>query len=232
MLLDAAPSVRRDLAAATRQAHVALHGHPWISLLSGPALTRDSYAVLMRAYRQFYHGVEERRRTVGFFDDLSLASAVAALGEDLKELKRAKITSAPPTLPGFSTAPAILGGLYVLHGARFGAATLKGNVSAILPDAPVHFLGSPMPARLWRDLIDRLERTGQGASTRTAIIDAANATFGAFGDYVTACCMADGLSKGPDDKDETEDKHAPLHQTRQPGPDTHAERQQNRNQQA
>ncbi len=179
---------RATLADQTRTAHEALHDHFWISQLSQPTLTVDVYARLLTAYHRFYTTVELQREHRRQFGDLSLSGVIASLRADLDVLVPARSGPSDALALPYRTDAALLGALYVLHGARFGARILSRNVAQALPDAPQNYLLFAGPRTLWPSLLDALETTGQTPGQLRAMILGANRTFEAFGQHVTQQC--------------------------------------------
>lgn len=176
-------SVRQQLAEFTQSVHLELHEHPWISQLALPQISEAHYYLIMSAYRQFYSTVERQRQQLSVFDELSLTPAVKALDIDCAHLS-SEISSISNNALKLLTPTEILGSLYVLHGARFGAKLMQRNITQNLPHASQHFLSLNTSHRVWRLLIHHLEQQ----SSPKAMFNAAKQTFIHFGEFVTNVC--------------------------------------------
>jgi heme oxygenase len=98
-----------------------------------------------------------------------------ALREDLKALGAEP--PAPTAAPAFATPEAVLGGIYVLEGARLGGALL----SRALPDkAPQAFLGAAGDSLRWRKLLEDLEKLLYRHDQVAAAVSAAVDVFACF----------------------------------------------------
>jgi heme oxygenase len=190
-MTGAAGSVRRAVAAETRAAHEALHHHPWISRLGQHDLTLTEYSLILTAYLGFFQWVEAARKGFGLPDALSLHLAIAALHTDCNALCPTPGMHRASTLSPdlwLLNGPQVLGALYVLHGAGFGAGTLARAISKSLPDATCAYFEAGTPVPVWRDLVRHLEEAGQEPEGERQILQGALATFGSFGRHVTALC--------------------------------------------
>lgn len=191
---DGGATVRRLLAARTRAAHEALHLHPWIASLARPGLTHRRYRAVLGAYHGFFVGVESERERLVELPQLSLRPAITALASDAATSRRDADRDSASGVPRLPDRPALLGALYVLHGAGFGASVLNRAVRTALPDAPRAYLGSATARETWRRLEDELEAYGGDDAACRRLIDGATATFSAFGRHVSRFCEADRAS--------------------------------------
>jgi len=182
-------SVRQRLAQATAPEHTALHTHPWISQLAHPELDLADYATILTAYLTFFCQIEATRKNLNVFEHLSLCGQIAAIEQDLL------ITGIDVPSFGTDCKPladqkplAVLGALYVLHGAGFGAKTLNVNVRKTLPSAPRNYLSLGTTACVWRDLLSILECTASNCAEQQILFKGAALTFERFGRSVTQIC--------------------------------------------
>lgn len=180
-------TVRADLARHTRADHEALHNHPWLSRLSQPGLSLPIYAAILRAYSALHFAIEAQRHALAVYPTLSLAPLCRALAADLDALPKHPGASLWP-LPALREASDVLGALYVLQGARFGARSLRASVDRALPGAPRYFFDAEMPPRLWRDLVRALDAQGADGEGRARLLAGARRTFHAVGAAVSAAC--------------------------------------------
>jgi len=181
-------SIRHDLALRTAQDHQALHTHPWISSLAGPKLTAHRYMTLLSAYHAFFLAVEAQRLKLDAYPALSLRGPIDALASDLPAEAKAEPHSVVVDKVCPDTPPALLGALYVLHGAGFGAGTLNANVREVLPLAPREYLATGVSRELWRGLVRELNMLEADPADRDSLIQGAAATFREFGEFVTQYC--------------------------------------------
>lgn len=181
-------SVRRALAEHTRTAHETLHHHPWIGCLISPTLTQGQYFSVLNAYLQFYRRIEDERNRLGVFESLNLSDAVTNLQSDTFFIDEAKCQSTKYEGITLDSAGSVLGALYVLHGARFGAAILNKQVSVSLPAVPRQFLQNTTPKQQWRELTDAIESLATNKSAQQDMFLSADLTFSSFGESVTEFC--------------------------------------------
>jgi len=183
-------SIRHALADHTRCAHESLHHHHWISRLTSPSLTKDLYFLILAAYLECYRHLERSRSSLGVYESLNLRDAVANLEFDtageIDGCKSVEITQNLTIDSPFS----MLGALYVLHGARFGASILNRHVSSTLPDVPRHFLQNTTPTHQWRALVTEIELLTTDRKAQQELFNGADDTFTAFGRGVTEYCVA------------------------------------------
>lgn len=184
------------LALRTRHAHEALHVHPWIASLLRPDLTINEYCTLLGAYHSFYEHVQQASATNRSIPaSLSLALATERLQQDLECLSH--LHHEKPRIAidlTVSDSAEQLGALYVLHGARFGAAILNKSVRQSLPDAPRHFLDSGTTLETWQLLIKELELLRHDYLAQRKLINSAIGTFRAFGTHITRYCESRPVS--------------------------------------
>ncbi|WP_390915508.1 hypothetical protein [Pseudosulfitobacter sp. SM2401] len=182
-------SVRHSLAQATSAVHQELHSHPWISRLASRDLQLETYAGVIGAYRAFFAEIETKRHGLKVFHDLSLLPQITAMKHDL-----VKIGHEPRCfdLAGKALVDnnpmAILGALYTLHGAGFGAKTLNANVKRTLPHAPRNYLALGTSPDVWRRLTLHLADSQSETSNERKLFQGASQTFVQFGKAVTEFC--------------------------------------------
>lgn len=179
------------LATRTRHVHEELHQHPWISSLADPGLSIDRYGSVLGSYHAFYDFVEQAFSRYQLPACLSLGTARDLLQSDLDCLSLG--TSPGPDIAlelPIDSPQKLLGALYVLHGSSFGATILDRNVRQVLPEAPRHFLGARMAREQWQCLNQELERFHDDDLAREKLYSGAEATFRAFGSFVTRYCEA------------------------------------------
>ena len=182
-------SVRKRLAAAKAKEHESLHSHRWIASLTDPELTPQRYRLVLSAYLQFFTAIEGLRLRMEAFPHLSLQRAIDALLQDTQN------TAVQPFYCGgrvvehaAMSCDALIGALYVVHGAGFGARTLAPAVRAALPEAGCAYLESATAPSLWRALVADLECLAQSRARQAVVIDSAAATFAEFGRFVARYC--------------------------------------------
>lgn len=179
-------SVRRILADATAADHEALHEHPYISRLAAPKLSKEDYGKLLAAYHAFYTAVEQARLRRHAFAILTLGPMIDALRQDMGDMRCT--AQAPPNNLMLETPQAVLGALYVLHGAGFGGRTLAVNLQRSLPGAPRRYLSAGTDKELWRELLACLDLSQEDEGSIARIIEGATQTFRAFGRFVSQSC--------------------------------------------
>lgn len=189
MTVAQALSARKSLAEASAPAHLALHGHPWISRLAASDLQIDTYAIVLSAYRAFFARIEASRNAAEVFPELSLTDQVRAMDRDITALgRKAKQIDITAYVPFHSHPVRVLGTLYVLHGAGFGARTLSKSIESALPAAPRRYLSLGTSVYIWRALTAQLEALD--VPEQSAVHLAAIETFNDFGNWVTVFCEA------------------------------------------
>lgn len=177
------------LASGTRKVHLELHEHVWIAALGTPELTFEQYGAVLGAYHHFYLHVEQACSKHSFPQCLSLRPARERLAVDIDSLALPHCSRpAPPVELNLAEPLEMLGALYVLHGSSFGATLLNRNVRRVLPDAPRCFLAAGTGRDRWQQLNQELERYCNDELAREKILLGANATFEAFGRFVTCHC--------------------------------------------
>lgn len=182
-------SVRQRLARATAPDHNALHVHPWISKLAQPDLDLGTYAKVLRAYHAFFLNIEVVRHDLDAFSQLSLGLQIEAMEDDLHGFNFPIESPQEDRVPLRNDAPwGVLGALYVLHGAGFGAKTLNSNVKTALPHASRKYLSLGTPTDVWRNLISQLERSQGLGREQGVLFEGASETFKRFGQSVTTYC--------------------------------------------
>lgn len=181
-------SVRQALAAHTRTAHETLHQHRWISCLTNRSLTEDQYYCILNAYLQFYRHVESERCYLGALEELNLQDAIRFLESDTADAGHSGHDCISTVSLFFDNANATLGALYVLHGARFGAAILNKQVSETLPTVSRQFLENSTSRQQWRNLTNTIESLVEDEAAQKELFLSADLTFVAFGESVTEYC--------------------------------------------
>ena len=165
-------SLRAELAEATRPAHQRLHRHKVLKRLFAVDLTQAEYLAILDTYRSLYAAAETARVATGRFQNLTLTPALMALRRDGCE------TSDRPA-PDLALADdhQILGALYVLHGARFGAQHMRRALRRSLPGAPHHFFGLAPDPTQWAALLGEIEVLRPDPIAAGQLIDGADLTF-------------------------------------------------------
>lgn len=176
------------MADQTRAAHEELHHHSWIGCLMSPTLTPDQYHRVLGAYLQFYRHIESERDNLREFDNLNLRQAIKHLESDTAEREHVIDLSLTCSSVKLDTANTALGALYVLHGARFGAALINKQVSVTLPGISRQFLKHSTPVAQWRELISAIESLVTNDVAQRDLFSGADLTFTAFGKSVTEYC--------------------------------------------
>ncbi|WP_195819052.1 hypothetical protein [Roseobacter sp. MH60115] len=171
--------VRAHIALTTRDLHEALHHDPVLGRLTAPDITPRCYQTALRVLQCFYEAVEKARRRAGAWPDLSLQSVCAHLLTDVGP------PCAVETELRFDTEEALLGGLYVAHGASFGRSSFRANIAQALPGVSQAFISERLDKETWRSLVALMERRGrdtaaaermeQGAAQSFAFVAAVSA---------------------------------------------------------
>ncbi|MEO0421333.1 MAG: biliverdin-producing heme oxygenase [Pseudomonadota bacterium] len=153
--------VRVRLAAATDEVHNALHHHPVLGALLSADLERATYLAILVAYQRFFSAVETRRAELRAYPELNLGAPIAALDDDLRESGWRPCRD-PLHASWLEDDAAVLGALYVLHGAGFGGRVLAGHVARSQPGLPRRFLQTGPSRATWRTLTDALDTVDGG----------------------------------------------------------------------
>ena len=209
MTLTLSAALRRQTAAAHLQVEDAF-------ALPTRLSSRDSYAVLLQALREFYLPLEaalaglsgwdqltpridpaSRRRAAQLDDDLRDLGDLGDLGNlgNLSDLGTDVAGSGPtgqPALPRLRTLSDGLGCLYVLEGSALGGQIVARQARAALgSDLPVAFFASAHRNQLgadWKALQRALDGHGQTHDPED-VISAAEATFTAMGSWLDRCAQ-------------------------------------------
>ena len=161
--------VREMLARRTAALHSGLDNDPVIGGLMAPDLDLASYRRALGALRTTFSRVETARLAQAVWPQFAVGREVAALSSDLA-------TPCGRTVPApLQGAAEVLGALYVMHGAAFGARVVARHLRSVLPEAPMTYFTMARDARVWSRLIaalegyagdpDGLEHLNSGAST-------------------------------------------------------------------
>ncbi len=177
--------VRRQLAERTRPAHESLHHHRKIGRLLSPTLTRPQYAELLAAFCGFFDGVEQRRRALRVWPELSLDRPIARMRQDLGLLGQTDAHITTADLPEVRCSLSCLGFLYVLHGSAFGGTLLAKRVHQSLPAAPHGYLSAKVDVGQWRRLTAALNESARTPGGYRTVAAAADQAFVRFGAWVT-----------------------------------------------
>lgn len=175
-MADIAITARAEVAALTRDAHLALHGHPVLVRLQDEALTADEYRRVIRGMHQVYTAAEARRRALMVLPSLSLERQCAALERDVGHPYPTLLS-----LSGIASEAAALGMLYTLHGAQFGASGILRKLERSLPAVPHAFYGLKPDADLWRRLGAALNEIPIGSPAFDEVTAAARDLFAQVG---------------------------------------------------
>lgn len=163
--------VRAQIALSTRDLHEALHHDPVLGRLTAPDITPRCYRTALRVLQVFYEAVEEARQRADVWPDLSLQTVCAQLRADVSPHCAAET----PLI--YETEEALLGGLYVAHGASFGRSSFRANVARALPDMPQAFISERLGKATWQSLVARMERCGCDAPAAERIEQGAAQSF-------------------------------------------------------
>lgn len=182
---------------ATAEQHERLHHLPAFSALAAGDLDRAAYRDLLGRMLGFHEPIEAAiAATLGdtaFGLDLLAMRRTALLRADLGALglDRAAIAALPRiAAPGFASAAAAMGAVYVTEGATLGGRLLARGLDAFLGPGIARgrgfLLAGTDPARpAWRDVRAAIDRSGAAPADLTALIAAAGATFAAFAGWFT-----------------------------------------------
>lgn len=173
---DYSSEVRAFVSAQTRNIHEALHHNPILERLTNPEITACEYVTAIQVLSSFYQAVEAERERLDTWDEFTLASECKALSHDLTGQSKTYVTLL------FKDRAALLGGLYVAHGASFGRAQFRKNLCANLPDAPQSFVNQRTDKSTWRALTDRMEHYSQNTHHLASLLNGAKKSFQAVVD--------------------------------------------------
>ncbi|MEM1272262.1 MAG: biliverdin-producing heme oxygenase [Pseudomonadota bacterium] len=175
-------AIRKRLADDTRAAHEGLHVHLLLAQLTRPSLEPETYLACLRANLGFYSGLEAARQASGLLSAFHLRREEDALLEDLGTDTR------KPGIPfDYQDDPDFMAGaLYVAHGAQFGRKLIAKSVKHSNPNAPVSFFALPADRAVWRQLLQKMERSGQTPERYTRLLAGANTAF----DLMRCCADA------------------------------------------
>ncbi len=164
-------SVRSYVSENTRAIHEALHHNPILERLIDPEITPLAYRTALQLLQCFYSAVERERKRLDTWDAFALTAECNALAQDLAGHPAQTVSLT------FEDPAALLGGLYVAHGASFGRAQFRKNLSTHLPDAPQAFVNQRTSKETWRLLTDCMNSYGQSAAQRGSLFDGASRGF-------------------------------------------------------
>lgn len=170
--VEQAVSVRARIAAATGPIHQALHGDPVLGALTRADLAPPTYRAALAVFCTFYQGVEREQHRMGAWPEFGLGAECQALVADLG-------AAAPPTDLRFGNGAALLGGLYVAHGASFGRGSFRANVARALPEASQVFVRLRSDPATWRALVAAMEDMGADPQGFADLANGARSAFGA-----------------------------------------------------
>ncbi len=197
--LHTQPSVRKSLIENTRAAHQELHKHHWIAALARPTITSGNYHRVLIAYRAFYKHVESARAELSTYPQLSLETAISALDDDVSDQPSVEQRSEHRITLSLADSPSVLGALYVLHGAGFGASILNRNIKKALPTMKRSFLSAGTTQATWQQLNGELECMTNQPKAAEKLEATALETFISFGTFVTLVCESHTCVSGPED---------------------------------
>ncbi len=164
-------STRKHLRLATGQIHAELHELPMLRPLKSETISSDQYQRALIVFQSIFRSIEDERSRYRKWAEFSLKSECSALLKDLGpgETCDMRIT--------FHCENALLGGLYVAHGAAFGRAVFCQTVRTSLPASLQAFASLPISAERWQSLLTCLERKGRQSKARAEIVGGAKLTF-------------------------------------------------------
>ncbi|WP_299777070.1 hypothetical protein [uncultured Roseobacter sp.] len=146
--------VRAHVALSTRDLHETLHHDPVLGRLTAPDITPRCYRTALQVLQRFYEVVERAHQQAGIWPDLSLQMVCAQLQADVGPPQEVE------TQLVYETEEALLGGLYVAHGASFGRSSFRANIAQVLPDAPQAFISARLGKQTWQSLVALMESRG------------------------------------------------------------------------
>ncbi|WP_299686509.1 hypothetical protein [uncultured Tateyamaria sp.] len=167
-------NVRKHLAHVTDDVHQALHHDPLLSRLMNPGLTASDYADALAVFHGLYAAVERARTQMDVYPEFSVHRECHSLEQDLRHRDGPSLGS-----PRFRLGceHAVLGALYVAHGAAFGRNSMRSNILHALPQRRHHFVGLSPSADLWTSLLKELDMRGQVSADLVRIEQGADRTF-------------------------------------------------------
>jgi heme oxygenase len=181
--------MRARLKAATAQAHERMHGHAGLAAAAAGEISLADYRDLLARLLGFHAAFDVAMRAA----PPALAAAI-----DLRERARAPALmldlaalGAPPALiarlprcehlPVLAGEGAYLGALYVTEGSTLGGAFIAKALASAVGGARNFFLGHGADhSRLWRNLVQALDRLDGRPAEADAAEQAALATFAAY----------------------------------------------------
>lgn len=183
-------TLRARLAAATREAHERMHGHPGFAAASAGEIDASAYADLLARllgfHRPFEAGFAAAPADMAEAIGLSARRRSEALAANLAALGFGGDPDALPLCaptPGLASEPQWLGALYVTEGATLGGVEIaRALTRAGYSSAQRRFFEAYGERRsaMWRALLARLERHSGDAEAAAQAEAAARAQFLAF----------------------------------------------------
>ncbi|MFK7868607.1 MAG: hypothetical protein AB8B58_05130 [Roseobacter sp.] len=164
------PSVRQEVADVTRQIHNTLHKDAVLSRLMSPQISEAEYFRALTVLSHFYYAVEKHRKRFEVFDRFSLQAECTALQVDLG-------ATTPAGDLKLDTADAVLGALYVAHGASFGRTLFCRNVKTALAGSSHRFVALKVCKTSWRALLAELEHFSAQSCRRDRLFSGALRSF-------------------------------------------------------
>ena len=185
--------MRARLKAATHEAHERMHGHAGFAAAAAGAIGRGDYFDLLARLYGFHAAFDLRMRAapsaLAAAIDLAARARAPALIADLIALGAPPVSVAAlprcETLPGLDGEGAYLGALYVTEGSTLGGAFIAKALADTAAEARHFFLGHGADhSRLWRNLVQALDRLDDKPELADAAERAALATFDAYADWM------------------------------------------------
>ena len=168
--------MRQILLDSTHDAHRALHRDSIFRSLMNSGLSQTQYQRTLHVFKRLYDEIEESRVTWNTWHRFSVMAECAALERDLGEARTRTVLQ-------FHSAQAVLGGLYVAHGAAFGRTAMYKSVQIQLPYASHAFLSLPMARTRWSAFLHCLECEGSEPVARKEIMNGAQQAFAAIAEF-------------------------------------------------
>ncbi|MEM6758254.1 MAG: hypothetical protein AAF601_02125 [Pseudomonadota bacterium] len=165
------PTVRQFLARATRDIHETLHHDPILSRLNSTHIRPDEYHAALTILGRFVCAVERERLRYDLFAAFTLDPLCTAVSADLGGPLAAE---APLAL---RDPAALLGALYVAHGAAFGRNSFRKTVTRALPEMRHAFVNLRMATAQWQGLIAALEEAGEDPAGLNSLLLGAQSAF-------------------------------------------------------